>query len=153
MAYFDGRGTLLERDLFRGSDGSNYLRSPAMEHLMSEYPSLGSMLRDTSLRKALFGSIRDHIDSGKGTLTNEGFLLALGDMYDRGRLKRYRIDDILRDAFPKGLSGEVKSRYVYRVSEPVSEEVSGGRSEGESESGTTATAESELPSAESPVAS
>ena len=119
MGYFNERGTVLEKELFRGSDGKNYLKSPALDRLKDkkEYPGLNRLYRDDGDWKDLFGAFLNHLDATKG-LTYVGFLLAVGDLYGQGRLKRYQIEEhILKDIFPVGLSGDVKSRYVYRKPE------------------------------------
>jgi len=120
MAFYKEQRTFLDRDLFRGSEGKNYLKSPALENLKDEgeYPRLNRLFRNGSDWKDLFESMVSHLDPAKG-LTYGGFLLAVGDLYERGRLKRYQIEEyILKDVFPEGLSNGTKSEYLYRDAEP-----------------------------------
>lgn len=131
MPRFERNGILLDRDLFRGSDGKNYLKSPAMEHLFSEYPALGSVFRSTPDRKAFFSAIRAHADAS-GRVSHGGFLEALGDLYEAGRVKRYQIDGtVLKSVFRERMpAAEDRKSGIYGRRESSSEKA-GGESGGE----------------------
>lgn len=121
MAFFDADKTFLERDLFKGSDGMNYLRSPVIQTLANqeEYPKMNQIFRKASDWKPLFDAFIKHLHPSKG-ITLGTFLLSLGDLYQDNRIKKYQIEDyILKDIFPAGVADSVKSTYIYRDSDIV----------------------------------
>ena len=112
MGYY-GKDKFIDWDPVKNQ---RYLKSDALDKLFEENEKFASIFNSTIEKKFIFDAMQTEMDRGKKKLTNEGMLRAIGKAYQKKKLVRYQVEQLLKDLFPRDtIPRDVQNELIFDV--------------------------------------